>query len=161
MNKKLKGILVIVAGFLATLANYAVAVSSLGTMTIASFLVYTILIPGCLALIASFAFALVTKESLKGCAIAALANAVIETAASFVFGVAALTPEVIQRIVSNTTVSASTSLSVQTGSNGDILQTALIFLALSGVGAFFGAKISSSGKSKKDKTPLEESYDTL
>lgn len=154
-----KGFIFLGVGLAAMLVELLILNGCLGSLNVLTYLLAIGIIPAVILCVSTLLFSANTKIPAKFTYVAALVMALVFAGIMLLYCSAVITPELVNTILTNSITSDTTQVSMTTASAGDNIQSVLIFVAFSGVGAFIGNRI------RKKKTPApvataEDEYDS-
>ena len=130
-----------------TIITLVISSPKLEEMSIFNYLFSVVVLPIIYILVFSIISTVVAniefKSSLLGNAVISFINALIITVTSVIL----VTEEVINKIISNTSVGEGVEMSIGAGSAGDNLQSFILFIAVAGISTFIGSKLRKTEKS--------------
>ncbi len=142
-------------GVLILLAELLIVNGFLAQLNIFTYLLVIGIIPAIVLFAGSLLHSMFTKASALFTYIAALVIALVFSGIMLIYCSATITPELIDTILNNTITSDTAQVSMTTASAGDNIQSILIFVAFSGIGAFVGNCIRNKKAAAPAKQPVD------
>ncbi len=137
------------AGVLALTVEILILNSCLEQLNVLSYLLFIGIIPAVILCVCALLYSATAKTSVKASYVAAIVMALLFAGVMLLYCSAVATPELMDTILTNSMTSENVKVSMTTASAGDNIQSVLIFVAFSGVGAFIGNRI------RKKRSPAE------
>lgn len=128
-------------GVLLLLIELAVVSALLTQLNVLSYLLVIGILPAAVLFVCSLLHGTFAKTAPLGTYLAAVAVALLFAVVMLLYCGATVTPELMDTILTNSITSDTTQVSMTEASAGDNIQSVLIFVAFSGLGAFIGNHI--------------------
>ena len=154
-----KGLIFLGAGLLAMLLELLILHQNLNQLNILTYLLAIGIIPAVILFVSVLLYSANTKAAPVLTYARAIAMALIFSVIMLVYCGNAITPELVETILANSITSDTTQVSMTEASAGDNIQSVLIFVAFSGIGAFIGNRIRKK-KAPAPATSIEDEYDS-
>lgn len=158
MKMKDKSLLFLGAGLCILFLELLFVGTKLNSLNVLTYLLSVGLLPAIILFASSLLYSMNATTSKKFTYIAAIALALVFSVILLVFCSNMITDEVIDTIIANSITSDTTQVSMTTASAGDNIQSILLFVAFSGLGAFIGNRRMSKCKKDAKHSHLDE-YD--
>lgn len=136
-----KNLFILVGGLFVLLLELIVVYTKLTSLNVLTYIFSVGLFPALILFIIFFVYSYKANVDKKESYILAITFAIIFAIIMLGFCGAVITPELVDKIVANSITSNTTQASMTTASTGDNVQSVLIFIASSGLGALLGNKL--------------------